>query len=371
MKRVLGWTGALAALASFGLALRAQMRLLRRRKRHVAARAPAEDIERARPIVEKSPWTYPNLVFRGDMALMFSDSGHAFLMYGSIHRTCVAMGEPVGPAEEMPALAAAFCRMCGETRRRPVFFEVRDDNAPVYRQLGLALTKLGEEARVELARFDIGSHDHAPLRQASARLRRKGCSYEIVAPQDVPALVPQLLHVSDGWLAAKATHEKGFSNASFDAGYLSRFPIAVVRNATRVVAFANLWQGAAREELSVDLMRHLPEAPNGTMDFLFTQTLLWGREQGYRWFNFGVAPLSGLARQEDPTLWNRVGTLLYRHGEHFYNFQGLRQYKEKFGPVWSARYLASPGGAALPLVLLDVTALIAGGVAGIVSKRGR
>jgi phosphatidylglycerol lysyltransferase len=57
---------------------------------------------------------------------------------------------------------------------------------------------------------------------------------------------------------------------------------------------------------------------------------------------------------------------VYRHGEHFYNFQGLRQYKEKFDPVWTPRYLASPGGLALPAVLVDVAALMAGGLFGIV-----
>ena len=53
------------------------------------------------------------------------------------------------------------------------------------------------------------------------------------------------------------------------------------------------------------------------------------------------------------------------------HFQGLRHYKEKFGPVWTPRYLASPGGLALPVALLDVTALVAGGVRAIVSKRRR
>ncbi|MEZ5486405.1 MAG: phosphatidylglycerol lysyltransferase domain-containing protein [Steroidobacteraceae bacterium] len=49
-----------------------------------------------------------------------------------------------------------------------------------------------------------------------------------------------------------------------------------------------------------------------------------------------------------------------RHGEHFYHFEGLRQYKEKFHPQWRPRYLASLGGLALPRVLMDVTTLIAG-----------
>ena len=300
---------------------------------------------------------------------MFSGRGNAFLMYAQRRATWVAMGEPVGPDEEAPGLAARFCALCRESRARPVFFEVREENRDLYRALGLVLTKLGEEARVELARFDVDAPRYAGLRQASARLRRRGCRFEIIAPREVPALMPGLLRVSEAWLAAKPTREKRFSNAPFDAGYLSHFPVAVVRDEARVLAFANLWQSGAHEELSVDLMRHLPEAPNGTMDFLFTQVLLWGRGEGYRWFNFGVAPLSGLERKGRATLWDRVGTLLYRHGEHFYNFRGLRQYKEKFAPVWAPRYLASPGGAALPLVLLDVAALIAGSVRAIVSRR--
>jgi len=119
----------------------------------------------------------------------------------------------------------------------------------------------------------------------------------------------------------------------------------------------------------VDLMRHLPDAPNGTMDFLFTELLLWGRQEGYRWFNFGMAPLSGLDRQAGPRLWHRFGNFVYRHGEHFYNFHGLRRYKEKFDPVWTPLYLASPGGIALAAILIDVTALIAGSVTGIVLKQ--
>ena len=55
-------------------------------------------------------------------------------------------------------------------------------------------------------------------------------------------------------------------------------------------------------------------------------------------------------------------------GEHFYKFQGLRQYKEKFDPVWSPRYLAAHAGLVLPRVLADDAALIAGGLSGVVRR---
>jgi phosphatidylglycerol lysyltransferase len=115
-------------------------------------------------------------------------------------------------------------------------------------------------------------------------------------------------------------------------------------------------------------MRHGPDAPNGTMDYLFAKLLLHYQAQGYRRFGLGMAPLSGMAAHPLAPRWHRLGRLLFSHGEHFYNFQGLRAFKEKFGPQWEARYLAAPGGIAPLFVLADVAALISGGMRGIIAR---
>jgi len=144
--------------------------------------------------------------------------------------------------------------------------------------------------------------------------------------------------------------------------------MGIVRKQEKILAFANILQGVGKEELSIDLMRYLPEAPNGIMDYLFIELMLWGKREGYQWFNMGMAPLSGMEDRALAPLWNRVGSFIFRHGEHFYNFQGLREYKEKFNPLWEPKYLASPGGLALPRVLINIASLISGGVKGVVSK---
>jgi phosphatidylglycerol lysyltransferase len=115
----------------------------------------------------------------------------------------------------------------------------------------------------------------------------------------------------------------------------------------------------------VDLMRHRPTAPKNAMEGLFIYLMLWGKAEGYQWFNLGMAPLSGLEATALAPVHIRIATYLYRYGQTFYNFQGLRAYKEKFHPVWEPRYLAYPGGLNLPRVLTDVSALIAGGYRGI------
>jgi phosphatidylglycerol lysyltransferase len=144
--------------------------------------------------------------------------------------------------------------------------------------------------------------------------------------------------------------------------------MAVVLREGRVVAFANLWRGQPGDELTVDLMRYSAQAPDNVMEYLFIQLMLYGRADGFSFFNLGMAPLAGLENRALAPLWNRVGALVYRFGENFYNFQGLREYKEKFDPIWEPRYLASPGGLMLPRILTNVSSLIAGGLTGIVSK---
>lgn len=329
--------------------------------------APA-DLERALPLVRASPQTYANLALLGDKQLQFSPGGGAFLMYRHAGRSWVVLGDPIGNPEEWPELAWSFREQADRYGGWTVFYEVGAEHLELYLDLGLSLYKLGEEARVPITDFSLEGSARKVLRYTVRKLEGEGVCFEVAPQEEVPRLLPELREISDQWLQSKNTREKSFSLGCFQEDYLRRFPAGLVRAGGRIVAFTNLWAGDNREELSIDLMRHRVEAPGGVMEYLFTRLMLWGREQGYRWFNLGMAPLSGLADHTLAPLWNRIGTLLFRHGEHFYNFQGLRQFKQKYEPVWAPRYLASPGGLAVPVVLAGVASLSSGGLLGIVAK---
>ncbi|MGA7105699.1 MAG: bifunctional lysylphosphatidylglycerol flippase/synthetase MprF [Candidatus Deferrimicrobiaceae bacterium] len=339
---------------------------------HPAHRSPEipgeEELEKAFGIARKSRYTNANLGLLGDKTLLFSESGNSFLMYGVQGRSWVALGDPVGPLEEHSELAWRFQEMCDRHDGWTVFYEVRADNLPLYLDLGLTPLKLGEEARVRLETFSLEGSARKELRQVDRRLKKEGAAFEVVPANDVGPLLPELKEVSDAWLNEKKTREKGFSIGYFDEGYLRRFPLGVVRKEGRIVAFANILEGYGNEEISVDLMRYLPGSPHGTMDYLFLQLMLWGKEEGYRWFNLGMAPLSGMGEQELAPLWNQVGAFLFRHGEQFYNFRGVRQYKEKFDPAWEPKYLASPAGIAFPRILASIGILVSRGIKGVVGK---
>jgi phosphatidylglycerol lysyltransferase len=244
---------------------------------------------------------------------------------------------------------------------------VSERNLGLYVDLGLTLLKMGEEAQVPLTNFSLDGPDRKGLRRTYRDLKKAGAMFEVVPPEGVPALLPDLRRVSDAWLESKSTREKGFSLGSFDPDYLRHFSHAAIRVNGHLVAFANMWTGVG-EELSVDLMRYIPEAPPGVMEYLFIELMLWGREHGFQRMLLGMAPLSGLDSRALAPRWHRFGGLVYRHGGHFYNFKGLRRYKEKFDPIWEPRYLAAPAGLALPRILSNIATLISGGITGLVVK---
>ena len=354
------------AAASLGV-LFAGARLLRQAPPEIELPGDAE-VEAASRIIGAQDATYPYLAYLRDKALLFSAEGDAFLMYGVHGRTWVALGDPVGPAIRVPELIRAFIERCHDFGGTPVFYEVGTEHLHYYADLGLTFVKLGEEAQVDLAGFSLEGGRGAGFRQAVRRLERDGGRFRIIARDDVPAVMSALRTVSEDWLRHKPGAEKGFSMGAFEPDYLSRFPIAVIERNGAIQAFATVWPGANREELSVDLMRYHRDAPKGVMEALFVHMLQWGKTEGYRRFALGMAPMSGLESSPVAPLWTRIGRLLYTHGESIYHFQGLRAYKEKFNPIWESHYLAYPGGLALPRILTDVSALIAGGYRRILTK---
>ena len=304
----------------------------------------------------------------GDKSLLFSDSGNTFLMYGIEGRSWVALGDPVGVEQEMPELVWRFREMVDRHDGLTIFHQVTKDHLHLYLDLGLTVLKLGEEARVLLADFCLDGHARKGLRQVQRHVQREGGTFEVIPPEQVREHIGEFRQISDAWLTEKHTREKGFSIAYFDPRYLGYFPAAVVRRNGQIVAFANILAGANKKELSLELMRYNPDAPHGVMDFLFIELMLWGRQQGYEWFNLGMVPLAGLQKRALAPAWNRFGSIIFRAGEHFFNFKGLRAYKSKFDPIWLPKFVASPGGLAMPRILANIAALISKGIVGVVAK---
>lgn len=348
--------------ASFGVALLlvtlSLWRLLRpARQVHPAASQAGAPPDTALALAHR---TDVNLAFTGDKRFLVSDDEQCFLMYQIKGHSWIVMGDPVGARTQWGDLLWRLREEADAAQGRLLLYQISQDMLPLTIELGLQIVKYGEEAHVDLAGFTLEGPDAKPLRYAERRATRDGASFDIIPAAALAPEMERLADISNHWLHAKGHREKCFSVGRFDPDYMARFDCAVVRRDGRIVAFANIWASADRSELSVDLMRHDDDAPYGAMDFLFVHLMQWGRDQGYGWFNLGLAPLSGLEARRLAPLWSKLGALLYQHGNALYGFEGLRAYKEKFTPQWDARFVAGPQGISLGRALLDLQGLIAG-----------
>jgi phosphatidylglycerol lysyltransferase len=323
------------------------------------------EMDAVRRILKDAERPDANVVFLRDKALLFNDTQTAFIMYAVHGRSWIALGDPIGPPEDLPELIWRFREMCDRVGGRPAFYQVSADTLPHYLDIGLTPIKVGEEARVMLDEFSLDQPGRKDLRYTVRRAEREGLTFAVVPRAEAVQLVDELKPISDAWLDTRNTSEKRFSVGAFEPAYLSEFDIAVVRVNGHITAFANIWMAAAGRQAAVDVMRFDPAASSFTMEYLFTMLLLWAKGEGFVSFGLGMAPLSGLAGRELAPLWQRLGAVIFQAGERFYNFRGLRLFKDKFKPTWEPRYLVCQGGLVPVGVFSDTAALIAGGLRGV------
>ena len=325
--------------------------------RPVFLRDPATDTERAqaRAIIEK--YGHSSLA----RFLLFNDKQYFFTPGGSVigyavaGRGAVALGDPIGPPDDRLPTIKAFNAYCQQNDWLPVYYQTPPELLDLYKQVGLDAICIGNEGIVNLETFTLEGKAGKPLRSPVNKLTNAGYKFIVHQPPISDELLEELRTISDEWLTFMHGSEKRFSLGWFDDDYIRNSPIGAVYTPEGwVSAFANFIPEYQLNEISVDLMRRRHEIENGTMEFLFVSMFQWATCQGYHSFNLGLSALSGVGEQaEDPAI-ERVMHFIYEHVNQFYNFKGLHEFKEKFHPEWSPRYLIYPGAANLAQAWLAV-----------------
>ncbi|MEE6661683.1 phosphatidylglycerol lysyltransferase domain-containing protein, partial [Limosilactobacillus pontis] len=168
---------------------------------------------------------------------------------------------------------------------------------------------------------------------------REGYTFTVEQPPFSDDQLAELKRVSDSWLGNQV--EKGFSLGFFDPYYINQAPVGVIRDKNgKMVAFATFMPTGGKEILTIDLMRHSKDAPSGIMDKIFISMYQYGQENGYTYFDLGMAPLSNVGEYQFSFIEEKTAHFIYEYGYHLYGFQGLRRYKDKYASVWHPRYIA-------------------------------
>lgn len=314
--------------------------------------APDEERRRAQQIVEQyGHSSLARFTLLDDKSYYFSPSGKTVIAYVPKGRGAIALGDPIGPKEDLAEAILGFQQFCDRNDWQPAFYQTLPETLETYKSLGFQTLKIGEEAVVDLKTFTLEGKAGKNLRTSMNKFGKLGYSVQFYSPPISADLLQELRAISDQWLAHMEGAEKKFSLGWFDDDYLRDCEIAVVQNkAGQPVAFANIVPEYQTKEATIDLMRHQAEIERGTMDFLFVSMFQHFKALNYEGFNLGLAALSGVGETGESTRMEKGMHYLYEHLNQFYNFQGLRAYKDKFHPHWESRYIVYPQLVALPNV---------------------
>ncbi len=306
--------------------------------------ATDEERARARAIVE----AYGHSSLAG--ALLFNDKrylftpGHSVIGYARVGNTAVALGDPVGPAEDLSASIREFTELCQKNDWLPVFYQTLPETLNAYQSSGLDELRIGNEAIVCLESFSLDGKQGKALRAPVNKLIRSGYTFRVHEPPIPDELLTELRSISDEWLTTMHGSEKKFSLGWFEDETIRNSAIGAVHAQDGwISAFVNLVPEYQTNEITIDLMRHRSGIENGSMEFLFVSLFQWARRRGYQSFNLGLSALAGVGEQAGSPAVERGMHFIYEHINQFYNFKGLHVFKEKFHPEWSPRYLIYPG----------------------------
>jgi phosphatidylglycerol lysyltransferase len=314
----------------------------------------------ARDIVEKHGRSSLDFFkFWPDKSYFFSPSRETFIAYRVGGHFAIALGDPVGPEDDIADTIAGFNELCTENDWGIGFHQTLPDFLPIYEALGFRRLKVGDDAIVDLVAFSLDGKERKGLRHVVNKLEDEGIRLDVHEPPIRNDMLAEIKKVSDEWLGTRDRRERQFTLGTFGHRYVRSTPLAVAVDGTgAVLAFANLIPSYARGEATIDLMRFRAAAPPGTMDYLFVKLFAHLRSRGHLRFNLGMAPMSGFQEHENPSIEEKAIHFFFQRLNFLFSYRGLKRYKAKFASSWEPRYAIYKAPLDLPrmaLALQDVS----------------
>lgn len=299
-----------------------------------------------------------HLIFLHDKYIFWNSKKNVLIAYKNYADKLVILGEPIGERDDLSNAIEEFQELADLYGYTLVFYQVSDSMLPYLHNHGFAFFKLGEDAFVDLQSFSLGGGKMKGLRTLKNKFMKENYTFEFLDPPFTKEVFSELEGISNEWLQGR--NEKSFSLGYFDEEYLNKAPIALVRDMNRkILGFMSIMPVYDEgQTISVDLMRFKPDAPNGTIDFLFLSLINWAREEGYCRFNMGMSPLANVGLSKFSFLSEKIAAQIFLHGHFIYHFQGLRKFKEKYTNIWEPKYLAYRKKSSLPIIMAQITLLI-------------
>ncbi|HUR96519.1 MAG TPA: DUF2156 domain-containing protein [Pyrinomonadaceae bacterium] len=300
--------------------------------------ADRDNFERARDLVMKHGWnTTCFQIVNPGIEYWFGQDGESVVGYATAGGVRVVAGAPVCAEEALPAVTSEFendsasagtgvCYFGAEARLESV---LRNDPDHAHVLLGAQPVWHPTEWEDVVAR-------HSSIRAQINRARNKGlvvAEWPLEKAHD-SAKLRACLHA---WLASKGLPPLHFVIEPETLTRLENRRVFVAERDGQVEAFLVLSPIPERAGWLTEQFPHRPGAPNGTVESMMDAAFRALAESNCEYITLGLSPLSKRAKIQpfDNPLWLKfLLAWMRKHGQRFYNFDGLDRFKSKLMPAY-------------------------------------
>ena len=283
----------------------------------------------------------------------FCSDGQAMVAYAYAGGYALASADPVGAPGSIARVLDEFLAYCRDRAWRVSFLAVREENIGLYTERGLRGVYLGDEAVIDPSTFGLGGGAMKSVREAVHRVGREH-RFQMIRETDAsPELVGRLNEISRDW--REGAEERGFTMELTREveGEEPDFLLSLCLDADGLpVGFLRLVPCyGANPGYSLDLMRRLPSAPNGLTEFLIANSALALGERGFKRLSMNFAAWGRLFEEErNLRPLERAQKAVASALNPFFQIESLRDFNQKFQPLWLPRSIVIEDAAQMPRV---------------------
>lgn len=256
-----------------------------------------------------------------------------------IGQTLLALFDPV--EGDPGAMQKPLRKAAREQNRIACKYKISARQAVLARNAGWAVAHISDEAIVTPSKHTTDGPAYRQLR----RKLRQAQKADVIVQSSASALpLADMVKVSALWEDRHGV-PRGVTMGRFEEGYIHRQRVLLAHCGDTLLGFVTFHTTAT--EWCLDLMRVMPDAPDGTMHLLVHAAIQAAADADVARVSLAAAPA---LPQGETRLERFLRRQFYKHGSG----TGLRQFKSCFAPDWQPLFMAAPSAAQLTLAAVDV-----------------
>jgi len=224
------------------------------------------------------------------------------------------------------------------------FYNISDDELPLFTRFGFQTTKWGEDTWVDLRQHTWRGKAYEWVRRQSNYCQRQGITIEECQPHEMTKsawenITKELAEISASRLTTKPqTAEMNFLDGVFD-GTLGRKRLFVARCKNRIEGFIICNPCLNGTQWALDVYRQRADAVRGTVTFLIHQTLQLLQREGVQRASLCLIPGLRCRQMPGDSRIIRWGLIVGGKFRFIFDSKGLYHFKSRFRPRFEERFV--------------------------------